>query len=573
MEFETSVMTPLVSEPDQLIQILGVVYTHHKTGDGGDIYLTQYGLQFSDLLETGNWYEREWFEAHREKLEGTSSIYKIITREVNGRSLELVVRNSRVGEDVPLDTHTLMQFINAEFNSPWEEFAMVMELRDGEYGPGEINISTQYPLAIYVPPEKMQLWQSGRSVYKVNSIINKHPGIEIDIFRQYKLIYGWIRGKNAVEAYNLIGAAPPVMTVGLERITSKVISDLEMKGYAVADMKPSHIIIGEENIGRLDGPDNKRPVEEKSVFLQELVEKGDYSVVDYELLIRTPAYDEYVKNFRRHSYLDDLLERFTAAPMPIYLESMEIFGVPYIHGRVESTGGMLWVVGRNPNLYDYFLPERWRTTHNWKLSGNNDIFYTVSKDNVHIVWKASRVGELPRTNAGDERAARMIELGFNSPFEEFSIADRLTANGVPAVYTRAIYMTGSVKQETSEDLRRFESHRGVRCPDGQPVLSENHNYITIRGYYNGPDKWVAEQRGQLRRPLDLLKALHNGLIGKEEMGRLIERTVSKLKNIGYDGTLLQANDLIISIDPKGDIIKDGEYPEVLITNFEFIGKI
>jgi hypothetical protein len=232
------------------------------------------------------------------------------------------------------------------------------------------------------------------------------------------------------------------------------------------------------------------------------------------------------------------------------------------------------VVGRNPNLYDYFLPERWRTTHNWKLSGTSDIFYTVSKDNVHIVWKASRVGELPRAREGDERASRMIERGFNSPFEEFSIADYLSNNGVPTVYTRAIYMTGSVKQEKSEDMRRFESHRSLTCPDGQPVLRERHNYITIRGYYNGPDRWVAQQREQLCRPLDLVKACINGLIRENEMGILLGRVVSKMKNIGYDGSLLQANDLILSINPKGGIIKDEEnYPEVRITNFEFIKRI
>jgi len=135
-------------------------------------------------------------------------------------------------------------------------------------------------------------------------------------------------------------------------------------------------------------------------------------------------------------------------------------------------------------------------------------------------------------------------------------------------------MTGSVKQEKSEDLRRFESHKNLKCPDGQPVLSETHNYITIRGYFNGTDQWVAEQKGQLCRPVDLLKTLHYGILQEPELKNLMERVFAKLKNIGYDGSLLQANDLIITYDPKGEMMKDEEgYPEVRITNFEFIRKL
>ncbi len=577
MQFEKDFQSALISMPEELIHILGIVYAHHKTSDGGDIYLTQYGLQYSDLLEIENWYEKEWFEAHREKLQGTSSIYKLKTKEVDGKSLDLVVRNSRFGEDVPLDTHTLLEFINAEFNSPWEEFAMVMEMREGEYGPGDIMIRTQYPLAIYVPPEKMQLWQSGRSVYKVNSVINKHPGIDIDILKQYKLIYGWIKGKNIVEAFKEIGIQGAELEMNLAPITQKVIADLDKKGYVEADMKPSHIIIGEENMQRLnliDCKSNPASREKQRVFLMDLIEKRDYSVVDYELLIRTPGHDEYVKSMRRHTYLDDQRDRFKEVALPSYLSGMEIFDVPYIYGHVESTGGLLWVVGRNPNLFDYFLPERWRKTHHWKLSQNNDIFYTVTKDNIHIVWKASRVGEIPHPVPDKEGSSLMIEPGFNSPFEESAIALYLNNNGVPAVYMRAVYMTGGVKQEKSEDMGRFESHSGLFCPDGQPALSMEHNYITIRGYYNGPDEWVAQQKGRLCRPVDLMKAIRNGVFSEAEVKNLTGMVVGKLKNIGYDGSFLQINDLIIVYDPKGDIVKDSEgYPEVRITNFEFIRKI
>ncbi len=52
---------------DSLVTVLGVVYVHRKTSDGGDLYLTRYGLPLRALLEPENWYEKSWFDAHRER--------------------------------------------------------------------------------------------------------------------------------------------------------------------------------------------------------------------------------------------------------------------------------------------------------------------------------------------------------------------------------------------------------------------------------------------------------------------------------------------------------------------------
>ena len=45
------------------ISLLGVDYIHLKTADGGDLYLTRFGLPFWKNLLPENWYAREWFEA------------------------------------------------------------------------------------------------------------------------------------------------------------------------------------------------------------------------------------------------------------------------------------------------------------------------------------------------------------------------------------------------------------------------------------------------------------------------------------------------------------------------------
>ncbi len=559
-----------------LLNVLGVVYAHVKTSDGGDLYLTRFAEHYQDHLDTCNWYESDWFNEHKVRLEGTGSVYRLPTKKVAGESLDLVVKNSRVGEDVPLDTHTLEEFCDAEFNSPWEEFSLVAEMRESLYGPRDLKIHTQRPLAIYVPPETMQIWQSGRSRAKINRIHARHPGIDVDILKQYKLIYKWIEGHNIKEVFGHLDINLKERISHLTKINYHVMSDLNKKGYLVADMKPEHIIISEddtkhvEELGQLAAID---PTKDQIIYLYQLIYAAKYSVVDYELLLRTSEHAEEVMNFKRHSYLDDQRDRFIPTPLPDYLSKAEIFGVPYIYGHAESTGGHLWVVGNNAGLFDYFLPERWRKTPSIRLSDPREVFYTITKDNIHLVWATSRVGELP-SESEEEYSSRIREFGINSPFEEFEIAHKLPQLGIPCVYVRAIYMTGSEKVETSADLRRYESHRDILDPEGNPILQENHNYITIRGYYNGPDHWVAEQTGELLVPVDLAKAFYRGLIDGSKCRLMTDKVKENLINAGYDGSLLTSNDLLLAVNSSGRIMLDaaGE-PLVLICNFEFIRKL
>lgn len=565
-------IVPPSTIPQSLTSILGVVYVHRKTGDGGDLYLTRFGVRYADLLEVENWYERSWFKKHRVRLVGTSAIFRVRTKEVAGRSMDLVVKNCRVGEDVPADTRTLLEFINTEFNSPWEEFSLVTELREGKYGSRDIQIRTQEPLAIYVPPETMQLWQSGRSLDRIKRIQARHPGIEVDILRQYKLVYGWIHGCDIVELLERFGCHGADQEALLAPWTRKATEDLQNRGYAVADMKASHLIIDEENVRQLEEPGTDRA--EATKKLGALVEAGAYNIVDYELLLRTPDHERSVTAQRRHSYLDDQRNRYTASELPEHLKQHEVMGVPYVFGRAEATGGTLWVVGRNGRLFDYFLPERWRRTHAWKLSKKSDIYYTLTKDYVHVVWKASRVGEMPAPAEDDPRAEALTKHGYNSPFEEFSIAHELAAKGIGTVYVRAIYMTGSMKLEPSTDPRRYQSHQHLVDPDGMPVLREDHNYITVRGYFNGPDNWVAEQHGPLCRPVPLDQAHALQLIESGVYQSTFERIVSQAQSAGFDASLLAGNDVLIACAPNGELLRDasGEL-DARICNFELIRRI
>ena len=558
-----------------LVNVLGVVYTHLKSHDGGDLYLTPYAEKHHRIFDTRNWFERRWFDKHKVKLKGTSSVYRVPTKKVDGRSFNLVVKYCRVGEDVPLDTHTLQEFCDAEFNSPWEEFSLVMEMEEGRFGSKDIKINTQHPIGIYVPPEMMQIWQSGRSRAKINRIRAKHPGIDLDILKQYLLMYQWIEGYNLTEMFDHINVDIDERAHHLKKLDSKAVSDLNRKGYLVADTKPEHIIIGEDDsreIREMGNPEREEAAKEKLSYIYNIMSQRRYSVVDYELLLRTPEHEAEVKESKRHSYLDDQRDRFIPIPLPSHLSRMEVFNVPYIYGHAESTGGHLWVVGNNARLFDYFLPERWRKTPSIRLSESKEVFYTVTKDNIHLVWETSSVGEVPIEYGGESRRM-VIEFGINSPFEEFAISYTLNHLGIPCAYARAIYMTGTKKIESSDDTSRYESHKEILDPEGSPILREEHNYITIRGYYNGPDNWVAEQEGPLYVPVDLHNAVEKSIIDESVCQTLLNNVKYNLKNVGYDGSLLKPDDLLLSLDSNNEIIKDNSgRPLVVICNFEHIWK-
>ena len=254
-----------------VISLIGVDYLRLKTGDGGDLYLTRFGLPFREQLAPENWYAPDWFSVRRTRLPGTSAIYKVPTRPVRGVSLNLVARFSRVGQEIPLDTLTLDENIHAEFNSPFEEFALVMELRAAGLGASRARILTKRPLAIYMPPEQLQHWQTGRLESKMAAKRARHPEAELDLLRQYILLYGWIEGLNAVQAIQALAVTGRVAETFLAETTLHAIHDLEQLGFRMLDIKPEHLVLRIRPDGSL---------------LRRRTGNPSYALVDYELLER-----------------------------------------------------------------------------------------------------------------------------------------------------------------------------------------------------------------------------------------------------------------------------------------------
>ncbi|MFO1477309.1 MAG: hypothetical protein U1F98_11720 [Verrucomicrobiota bacterium] len=547
--------------PGTPLSLLGVDYYHLKTPDGGEIYLTRFGLPFWRNLLPENWYAPDWFEAKRERLEGTSMVYKLPTRSIDGVSLNLVVKWSRVGEVVPLDTLTVNKFIHAEFNSPFEEFSLLMELRKGEAGPQAIRIRTQRPMAIYVPSERLHLWQTGRSEDKIRAKVARHPGVELDILRQYVVLFGWIKGLDAVETAEHFGLEDPARAEFLARTTSLVTHELWQKGYRVVDMKPAHVIL--------------RPRTGRKL-LRDRNGQFAYALVDYELLERTREHEMAVRSANRQIYLKHMARRFEAdsnKPMPAHLQAVNILGVDYIFGRAESTGGLLWVAGKDPDLFNFFLPERWRRTPKRKLSSRNQVFYTRTKDNINLVWKVSRMGELPWPTNPEANKTAAREHGFNSPFEEFAFAFELTRNGVKTVYPRAIYMTGHKREaeKTAADSRRYEALSHLRTPDGEPVVRPEYDYITVWGFWNGPDELLAATDGHFYHAVNARRAYANELISAETLRELMTLKAQRLAACGFEDLNPKPDHLLISFDAEEKmVIGSLGKPELRLGNFELI---
>ncbi|MCP5517445.1 MAG: hypothetical protein H7A45_09345 [Verrucomicrobiales bacterium] len=258
---------------------LGVDYVYRTTADGGDLYLTRFGLPFREHLQPENWHAPEWFASHRQRLLGTSSICRMPTRPIGGLSLDLVVRHSRVGEPVPLDTDVLHRHLNAEFNTPFEEFSLVFELRQGSYGPASLHIGTKHPLGIYSPPDRLAPWQTGRSADKLAVKHARQPGVPLEPDRAYLLLYGWIEGQDAEQIADDFRMQGEERTGFLQAVNDRAVRELALKGFEVADIKPAHIILRRNREGRL---------------LRRHDHRLAYAIVDYELLARTPEHAQWL---------------------------------------------------------------------------------------------------------------------------------------------------------------------------------------------------------------------------------------------------------------------------------------
>ena len=549
---------------EKVTTILGVQYTHIRMKEGDDLYVTQHGLPFrQQLLPENVIKDREWFEANSQKLfgshmrsGGTGTLYRIRTKPVDGRSLDIVLKWNRMAQDIP-GHRDAEEFLNAEFNSPFEEFALMMEMRGAAGIPGQRRIHTHKPLAIYVPSSPVDPERLGRKEYKMREKMRNHTEIDLDLRRRYAVIYEWVKGIDLCEACH----RGFVTETAMGEFTLAVDEALGDIGYLVRDRKPQHIIVRPEGRffkARRDG------------------DPPPHALIDFELLERTPAREREIRASRRHDYLVRQVHRFqvlTPEHFPEHLQLVAALGVDYVCGRAESTGGILWVTGNDPALYDYFLPERWEPTPRMRLSAVDEVYETVSKDNIHLVWKISRVGRVPEMDPFRPRENEVIKHGNNSPFEEVAIALELDRAGVPTIFPRAIYMTNHPCEMVMhlQDPSRYESHRDLMFRDGRQFLRSDREYVTIWGYWNRSDADLASKDEDYYEPVDALRALREGLIDEQIYFSLMRKTQERLADIGIEDLAFGGRHKLLSIDATGSVVLDTDgLPLVRICNVELM---
>ena len=540
------------------ISVLGVDYLHIHLPDGDDVYLTDFGVPFAgNLLPERLWTDEEWRRKNSTALSGTSAVYRVRTKPAFGRQKDVVLKWNRMGQDLPCggDDRDLLA---AEFNSPFEEFALVLEMRSATEGEPR-RLHTHRPLAIYVPAKGIELWRVGRKDYKMREIMRRHQEIELSMFRRYAVVYEWMKGIDAVEACRN-GLLTEQEMVAL---TLRKEAEMRRKGYLVHDRKPHHIIVRPQRSGTL---------------LRNRKGNIAYGAVDFELLQRTPQWEAETKCRKRKAYLDGQVHRFdeVVRPVPDHLAAVRVLGVDYIFGRTESTGGMLWVVGRDPGLFDYFLPERWEYAPRTRLSNRHEIYETVSKDDIHLVWKVSRVGQLPDMDPFRSDEQRIIDYGYNSPFQEFALSLDLARQGMPTTFPRAIYTTGHESSISGHllDPSRYESHAELLMPDGTPVLRPDRDYISIWGYWNRPDESLAESDTDHYRPMDALRALREGKLGRNLYLRLMQRLKERLAAMGYEDLDFRGTHKLLALDKAGEFLLDDDgLPRARICSFELLRRM
>ncbi|MFH1479291.1 MAG: hypothetical protein ABIG92_05920 [Candidatus Omnitrophota bacterium] len=542
---------------NDIVRVLDVDYIHLRLEDKSDIYVTAYGLPFIENLKPKNfWTDELWFKNNSERLPGTSSVYKVRTKKVTGKHKDIVVKWNRMGQGIPgADEHE--ELINANFNSPFEEFSLVSKLKDAMRNSSK-KIVIQKPLAIYVPSELNELWQTGRTEYKMQSIIKSHKEIELDMRRLYAVIYEWIEGIDAKEASD----KGLLDEKHMRSLTIEADESIKKKGFIVRDSKPHHVIVKPKNESQLVSNRDGDPL---------------YALIDFELLEMTQKQDEILKKAKRIDYHKRQKDRFSIdIPKKFHphLSHVNFFGVDYIFGHVESTNGRLWVVGKDPYLFDYFLPERWEKTNRMKISMFSESYYTVTEDNIHIVWEVSKVGLCPDKDPFKEDEKKILEHGYNSPFEEVKLAVKLNASKIiNTIYPRAIYMMGSKTRISDKffDKNRYNSHKKYIAPDNIPILKKDHEYVIIWGYWNGPDEKLAARDGDYYEGINSLRAYREGVITEKEYISLLQVAKEKLAKVGVEDLNLRGDHLLISLDADKRLVRDTTgKPEIRICNFEFL---
>lgn len=237
-------------------RVFGVDYAICPQPDGGELYISRAAWHWLEYLLPDRWWDRDELCVRGERLTGsTGTVYRARSEPPGLVPRDLVVKFSRVAQDVPLfipdeflDSLPKEAVATARFLSPFAEFGLLTEMRGSLMNHGPHRLRTKVPLAIYSPPEKYPLWQTGRHpdlfrahmrAMAADQFENGLAPVTLDLGRDYLEIFEWIDGIDAEEAFRQ-GYLDREDLKNLTRSTNFALARL---GYRVLDNKPRHVIV------------------------------------------------------------------------------------------------------------------------------------------------------------------------------------------------------------------------------------------------------------------------------------------------------------------------------------------
>src|SRR3954471_11117981 len=137
-------------------------------------------------------------------------------------------------------------------------------------------------------------------------------------------------------------------------------------------------------------------------------------------------------------------------------------------------------------------------------------------------------------------------------------------------------MTGHPREAPRQqaDERRYAALADLATPEGDSIARKDYDYITIWGYWNGPDELLAAEDGNFYEAVNASRAFANKMISSEILGELMRLKESRLARCGFEELNPKPDHLLISFDSaKNLVLGPSGKPEVRLCNFELVRRL
>jgi hypothetical protein len=122
-----------------------------------------------------------------------------------------------------------------------------------------------------------------------------------------------------------------------------------------------------------------------------------------------------------------------------------------------------------------------------------------------------------------------------------------------------------------QDDRRFAPLNHLLTPEGEPLLRRDRDYITVWGFWNGPDEMLADDDTRRYKAMNTEKAHQSGLIDPTMLDNLVSLKNRHLASQGFEDLRPKPEHLLVSFDHNGEMLRDADgQPDIRLCNFELV---